>query len=359
MNLNFFAPCNSLGYGNASRNILKQLHLLGLNISFHPIGQLECPDSEVKIVGDCLKNSVNYDNNATCLKIWHAKGLKEMIGRGKKVGFPIFELDKFTDIEKHQINSLDELVVCSDWAKEVCKNNGVTVPTHIVPLGVDRNIFNDFLYPENDIIKDSATKFFICGKWELRKGHDAVIEAFCKAFKPQDNVRLICNCYNPFIGKEGNNQWNQMYLLSNMGSKIHIITERIPTQIGVAELMASVDCGVFVSRAEGWNLELLEMMACGKSVIATNATAHKQFANKENCYLVETGELETAYDGVFFNGFGNWPSITENSIDQIVEHMRDVHNKKQSGQLAVNAAGIETATKFSWENSANLLSRIL
>lgn len=352
MNLNYNACINNLSYGITSINILKELCRQSVNVSLHPIGMMDCLPEEVSIVRGCLENSIQYDYDSPCLKIFHANGLKDMIGRGQKIGFPIFELNNFTPTEKHQLSGLDKIIVASKWGKNVLQENGVNVPVFVANLGVDRKIFNEELVGTNDISKDTATKFLMFGKWEIRKGHDIILDAFCKAFTPQDNVKLIGNCFNHFIGKEGNHQWEQMYMLSEMATKIHIFSERLSTQLNVAQLMSSVDCGLFVSRAEGWNLGLLEMMSMGKHVIATNCTAHTEFANPNNSHMVEVGELEDAYDGVFFNGSGKWPSITENSIDQIVEHMRTVHKLKQSGCLQPNIYGINTAKQLSWENSA-------
>lgn len=349
MDLNLLAACNAVSYGVVTRNILKELCRKGVNVALHPIGPLDCAKNEVSIIEGCLKSGASYNYDAPCLKIWHAKGLKEMIGRGEKIGFPIFELDRFTSYEWHQLRGLDKVFVTSEWAKRVVESSDIK-NVHIVNLGVDRTIFNENIdVHANDIAKDNSTKFLICGKWEIRKGHDVVIDAFCKAFKPQDNVRLLVNCYNPFTN---NTEWEKMYMLSEMASRIHIFQQRIPTQEGVAELMNSVDCGIFVSRAEGWNLELLEMMSCGKNVIATNATAHTEFANEYNAKLVDVGLPEDAFDGLFFNGEGQWPSLDERSIDQIVSHMRQIHEQKQSGTLQPNLSGIETAKRFSWENSA-------
>ena len=353
MNLNYIAPINTLGYGIAGINILKELCKKNVNVALHSIGQMDCLPEEVSIVRGCLDNSVEYDYNAPALKLFHANSLKESVGRGPKIGFPIFELDTFNSYEKHQLKGLDKIFVTSQWAKQVIEANGIKVPTYVVNLGVDRTLFKDDMVLDNDIYKDSATKFLICGKWEVRKGHDVVIEAFCKAFTPQDNVRLIVNCFNPFIGKNGNQEWEKMYMLSEMSTKIHIFSERLPNQKNVAQLMASVDCGVFISRAEGWNLELLEMMSLGKHVITTNATAHTEFANKDNAMLVEVGESEEAFDGIFFKGgIGNWPSLTNKSTEQVVEYMREVHKKKQSGQLPLNIDGISTARTYSWWRSA-------
>ena len=50
--------------------------------------------------------------------------------------------------------------------------------------------------------------------------------------------------------------------------------------------MSQVDCGVFPSRAEGRNLELLEMMSAGKHVITTDYSAHTEFCTKDNAGLV-------------------------------------------------------------------------
>jgi glycosyltransferase involved in cell wall biosynthesis len=130
--------------------------------------------------------------------------------------------------------------------------------------------------------------------------------------------------------------------------------------------MRQTDCGIFPARAEGWNLELLEMMACGKDVIATNYSAHTEFCNKDNCFLVDINGLETAHDGVFFSGkYGHWASFDNFAKDQLIEHMRNVHGVKQQyingwdSQMrdftSRNHAGIKTAKKFTWKNSAQEL----
>ena len=111
--------------------------------------------------------------------------------------------------------------------------------------------------------------------------------------------------------------------------------------------MAQCDCGVFPARAEGWNLELLEMMSCGKQVIAKNYSAHSEFCNEKNCNLIEIDELEDAYDGKWFRGQGEWANLGEPQIEQLISHMQTVHSTK-----SLNTEGIKTATRFSWENTA-------
>ena len=71
---------------------------------------------------------------------------------------------------------------------------------------------------------------------------------------------------------------------------------------------------MFPSLAEGWNLEALEMMACGKQVIITDFSAHTEFCTKENADLVSISDTEPAFDGKWFFGQGNWAKIGEKEI---------------------------------------------
>ena len=116
---------------------------------------------------------------------------------------------------------------------------------------------------------------------------------------------------------------------------------------------------MFPARAEGWNLEALEMMACGKQVIITDFSAHTEFCSKENSLLVSIDETEIAYDGKWFHGQGNWAKIGDKQIQQIAQHMKNVHKSVQNHENTRNTAGVETAEKFSWQNSAQKIMEVL
>ena len=68
--------------------------------------------------------------------------------------------------------------------------------------------------------------------------------------------------------------------------------------------------------------------------------------------LVDINSLELANDGVWFKGNGMWASLDSDAIDQIISHMRSVHDQKQQGFSHQNIDGIQTSREFSWENSA-------
>jgi len=348
--MNIIAPINQLGYGIAGLNIAKALSkqcdvALWAQGDRAEVGEQE----DVQIIGSLIGKRLTADFNRPCLKIWHQHDMSLFVGKSTHIGFPFFELNTFSDVEKHSLNSLDKLFVTCEWAKEVAVNN-LSLPEddiHVVPLGVDANIFTQ---QQNNESKD--TIFFNCGKWEVRKGHDILYDVFNSAFEPQDNVQLWMMNSNPFLKPEQQKQWQDLYTNTKMGHKIKFI-DRVKKQSEVYNIMSHTDCGVFPSRAEGWNLELLEMMSCGKHVIATDYSAHSQFCNNDNAHLIEINSLETAYDGVWFKGTGEWAKIDDQAKDQCVSHMRKIHKLKQNNELSINEHGIETAKEYTWDNTAN------
>lgn len=351
MNINLSAPINFLGYGVVGTNVLLALQQAGHNVTLWPIGPVETNPSHVQDVANAVARQDFYDTNAPSIRVWHQFDMAQHVGRFH-FGMPIFELDTFTKREAHHLKTLDGLLVCSKWAADICRNN--LLPkcpnTYVVPLGVNRSVFN-----ENRSYEDKNwTTFLNVGKWEVRKGHDLLIKAFGAAFSTRDRVRLWMMCHNPFLPQNKYNEWLKLCQQSPLSGKITLVP-RAKYDIDVARIMCEATCGVFPSHAEGWNLELLEMMACGKQVIATNYSAHTEFCNESNCHLINVTETEKAVDNIWFFGQGNWAKLGEPQFDQLVEYMRAVHRENQEGSLGVNKAGIETAERFSWANTADAI----
>ena len=353
--INIIAPINPLGYGVAGWNITKGLSKI-TDVALWPIGQIQLTNQqEADIINPLLQNSTMFDVNAPCLKIWHQHDMAQFVGRGERVGFPIFELDKFNDVEQHNLHSLDRIFVCSQWAKNVVLDN-VKIPhnkVHVIPLGVNSDLFK----PSES--KSKKTVFFNCGKWEIRKGHDVLVDIFNKSFNEEDDVELWMMTTNPFLSPEEDEEWKKLYLNSKLADKIKFI-DRVATHEEVYNIMSRTDCGIFPSRAEGWNLELLEMLSCGKKVITTNYSAHSEFCSDSNSYLVDIENKELAYDGKWFNGkCGSWAKISNTEIDLFVDYMKNVHKLKQDNELTTNQEGVITAKSFSWESSSSDIKEIL
>jgi glycosyltransferase involved in cell wall biosynthesis len=348
MNINFSCPINNTGYGIASWNILKNLYRLNLNIAYFPIGQPSASSKEdYDLILKLYHNSHYFDHEAPFIKIWHQFDLANHIGKGKYFALPFFELDTFNEMELSHLKVPDQLLVTSNWAKDVLRSNNINSQVNIVPLGVDRNIFDENKYAKNHTNK---YVFLNIGKWELRKGHDILLELFQNAFPFQEDVELwllASENTNNYSSAKELDRWKNIY---NSDPRVKLLPSA-QNHIEIAQIMNDANCGIFPSRAEGWNLELLEMMSMNKPVIATNYSAHTEFCNSNNCYLIDIEEKEKAYDGKAFIGQGSWAKIDQKQKDQIIEYMRNAYKNN----IKINNHGVETAEKYSWFNSAKKL----
>lgn len=363
MELNLSGPINQLGYGIATTNIFLELLKQGHDITLWPISSNIDADKAIhNQLRECIQKQDTFNPDADSIKIWHEWDLASFIGRGQHIGFPFFELNNFTPRAKHHIASCDKTFVASKWAAKIVENNTMQENIYVVPLGVDREVFNENILnqplPQHDLLQGlnltsrNNCVFLNIGKWEIRKGHDILLEAFINAFDKKDNVELWMMCDNPFLKPEQRREWENFYKDSRLGNKIRILP-RLTTQREVAIIMSLSHCGVFPVRAEGWNLEALEMLSCGKNVIATNYSAHTEFLNTENSFLIDIDSLEPAFDGVFFDGkVGEWAKLGNNQLDSLVEHMRTIY---KTHIFDINQKGIETAKKYTWTNTVNHL----
>lgn len=356
--INLNAPINSLGYGVVGYNVWKQLReIADVTLWAIPDERQINPPAQI---GEDVVNKIRQDvakqddmHDGTCLKIWHENQLGHRIGSGKFVALPFFEVSKFNKRRLSHLKSADEIIVTSQWARDVLLNqdNWDSPYVHVIPCGVDRNIFNEH---GCDQIPAGKCIFFNCGKWEVRKGHDILYKAFKDAFDLTANVELWMMTENPFLSPEEKAYWEKLYNHPNIK-----LINRVQYQHELADIMKQTYCGVFPARAEGWNLEALEMMATGKQLIITDYSAHTEFCTNDNSRLINITEEEPAYDGKWFVGDnGVWASLEGDAYDQLVNHMREVYHGWRTQRL-VNEQGIQTSKELSWETCATKINEVL
>ena len=355
MDINVTAPINSLGGGVVGLNVVAGLDGLGHRVAYWPIGDIEVPEERYEMVQRVISQREQYNSRAASLRFSVPGDLSHHVGKGPHCGLPIFEVDRFTAVEKRYLEAQDLLFVPSQWAKRVLTDNGIPgQKIHVTPFGVDHGIFRC-----GDSVQPGTTVFLNVGKWEVRKGHDVLAEAFNKAFSQDDDVLLILLTSNRFNAEGESLQWADVFRNSPLGRKVQIIEKPLASQHHVVDVMAGADCGVFPFRAEGWNLGLAEMMAMGKNVIATNYSAPTEYLTAENARLIEPDRLEDAQDGKWYHGHGHWAAFDDDQVAQLVEHMRAVHRLKQAGQLRPNVAARDTMARFTWENTARQIAAAL
>jgi glycosyltransferase involved in cell wall biosynthesis len=353
--LNLICPINGQGYGISAYNIWKHLRL-NTDICLFPISQVEVESHWDKegLVAD-IQDQLKYNSESPCLKIWHASDLVlKPHSRGRYCTYTFFEVDSITKSERIGYDISDSIITPTNWSKNILINNGINGDkVYVANPGVDTNIFD---HKVEVSVEDKSEKYIFLniGKWEVRKGHDVLVHMFNKAFEDNDDVELWMVNNNPFLSQKENKQWENIYKNSKLGDKIKIFP-RLPSQKSIAKMIALSDCGIYPSRAEGWNNEGLETMAMNKPIILTDYSAHTDYANKDNSFLIDINKFEEAQDGIFFQGNGQWAKLDTAVIDQAAEHMRHVYKN----QIVTNQAGLNTALELSWDNTASNIEKII
>lgn len=370
--LNLIAPINSTSYGKIGTYFVRELDAQGIDFSLTPIGGIQATPDTIELIKKYHKDirKPSFFSDAPSLKIWHQFDLCDSIGRGTKNGFTVFELDRLTEREQEHCKYLDHVITSSMYHTKVLKQYGCNA--HYVPLGVDRSIFN-----EKHNNKSDETRFLYCGKIEIRKGIDKLVDIFKPLLDDNSNFKLFMMCYNPFLIKmdevgniisDGNKEW-ETYFRGEFGDKL-VWLPRLNSDQEVAEIFANTDCLIAPSRSEGFGLPILEMLSMGKWVITGNNTAMGDFSanafilpdgNFDPNTMVLTGDSlrvimpsvakEQAFDEPFFKGQGNWFELSDSTIKEYQKKVFLLHRLKQSGTIPTNRNGIDLSKNLSWKNT--------
>jgi len=134
-----------------------------------------------------------------------------------------------------------------------------------------------------------------------------------------------------------------------------VVTCELTPHEQLRELYAQTDIGVFPNRCEGGtNLVLMEYMACGKPVVASNTSGHQDILTPQNALgldclrdlrvVDETGEL-----------MGRWQ---EPSLDELVSRIEYAYLNREKIKCVGKKAG-EDLGRLTWRNSARRLLELL
>ncbi|WP_310572154.1 glycosyltransferase [Gemmatimonas sp.] len=219
------------------------------------------------------------------------------------VGRSMFETDGLPGHWVAGANALDELWVTGDFNAQTFREAGVRVPMHVIPGGIDSQLFHPDGAPYA-IPGVRGTVFLSVFEWRLRKGWDVLLRAWADAFSPDDHVTLVIRAY-PIGNVDGRrnadilNERINRFLVEACGrrradvARIVLIGERVPAR-DLPALYRMADSFVLPTRGEGWGRPFMESMACGVPVIATNWSAHLAFLNTDNGYLIDVDGLVPA-----------------------------------------------------------------
>ena len=198
--------------------------------------------------------------------------------KGPKIAYNVWESTLQPEHFFNKLKEYDQIWVPSKWQAECTIKQGISADkVKVVPEGVDTNTF----FPEvtknvPEDYGDGRFKFVVFGRWDYRKSTKEIIETFLKEFYPYEPVDLIVSIDNPFSGDGHETTEARLEHYGLVDDRIKV--KHFPSREDYINYLKNGHVFLSCARSEGWNLPLIEAMACGTPSIYSACCAQMEFA---------------------------------------------------------------------------------
>jgi len=251
------------------------------------------------------------------------------LGRRKTAYFTMYESSRWSPRMVKLINRAEAAIVPCEWNRSGLIESGVTVPVFLAPLGYGEPFQPTPMDLTGPCIFGAAGRM---SHGAVRKGLNAVIDAFLKEFPSEPDVQLWIKGFSDAPTKF-------------VTDPRVVVREGFLTETQLAEWFSRLTCFVSAARGEAWGLMQLEAMASGRPVMAAIYGGLAEFMTPENSYAVEFAEEPS---GEAWRNGGSWAVPDEAHIRHL---MRRVYRNRQEAQDKGIAAA-QDVRHLTWRNSA-------
>lgn len=301
-----------------------------------------------------LGETRSMDPSAMGVGIGPIECMSSVQGR-KRIAFVVWETTVLPEEKLEVLRGLDEIWTPSQWSRKILVENGLDRErVFVVPEGVDATTFLPL--PETRRRQDGTFRFLCVGKWEVRKGVEELVECFAEEFGYEEDVELVLHAFNPWIP---NFDLEHRIAQVLRGRHARVIANQPVGEEELCGLYNSCDAFVLPTKGEGWGLPIMEAMACGLPVIATDYSAPADFLNERVAYPLRVERMVDVHDPYFFPGnpiYGQWaqPDLTE--LRRLMRHvMTNRDEAAAKGKLAREAV----CDHWTWDHAARTADGLL
>jgi glycosyltransferase involved in cell wall biosynthesis len=177
-----------------------------------------------------------------------------------------------------------------------------------------------------------------------RKNPMGLIDAFKKAFAPNEGPMLVLKCIN---GESRPESFAAMQAATVGRDDIIIMNKYLDSQMSAA-LMNLCDCYVSLHRSEGLGLTIAEAMLLEKPVIATGYSGNLDFMSPETSYLVPWKRVKVGEGAEAYSAKATW---AEPNLDAAAEMMRNVYLNPEEAKVKAIAGKLDLEARFTPEQT--------
>jgi glycosyltransferase involved in cell wall biosynthesis len=250
------------------------------------------------------------------------------------------------------------VVTPSNWSREGFLRDGLREDqVHVVPHGVNIDTFR----PEPRSRDAARRQFGLSGftfgnasSMSPNKGIEFLLRAFAAVAARYPGVHLLLKGADGIYPSKGTLRGAIAKTLSGAGShvisRIHYFGDTISAAT-MADFYRAIDVYVSPYSGEGFNLPVLEAMACGTPVICTKGGATDDFTDPSFSRHIDSKLKPIEIDGIA--GFQLEPSV-DHLIGLMIEAAQDGNWRKTAA-----VEGPKHAAKYNWDAvAARLLDAI-
>jgi hypothetical protein len=359
MSFAFNCPINSVSFGQVSVALLREALKRELDVVICPIGdkadlstQKEDPDFLKWIDGSIKKFNSSFKREDPAFRLWHLNGSNSFISDNQAL-FTFYELDSPTSVEVNIAKNNRKIILSSTYAAEVFKSHDIDA--HFVPLAFDKQ---NFKIIDKDYQTDGRIVFNLCGKFEFRKHHAKILNAWAKKYGDNPKYFLQCALFNPFLNAQNNND----LIARSLEHKKYFNMSFLPymgTNAEYNDFLNSSDIVIGMSGGEGWGLPEFQSVAMGKHAVILNAHAYRDWATKENAVMIDPSKKMDVFDGLFFKKGTdyNQGQIFDWDEDDFINGCEEALKRVEANK--VNEAGLKLQEDFTYEKTLDGILKVV
>ncbi|MGL5082782.1 MAG: glycosyltransferase [Microcoleaceae cyanobacterium] len=266
----------------------------------------------------------------------------------------------------HQAHSESDtiLLTASHWSRQGFLNSGADPErVVVVPLGINPEIYHPVGSDHRQHLRqklgwqDGFVFLNIGVMWNERQGVDRLLKAFAAIAERHPQTRLVLKGRDAIFPSQASIQKASQNILTEaelerVHARLHYIGHNLSTQ-DMAELYWAADAYVSPYSAEGFNLPVLEAIACGVPVICTAGGPTDDFTRPEFTWKIES-QLKH-----FTEKNGDTKFYLDPNQDHLTELMAKIIEEESCRQQMTQIGPKFVQDQFTWAKIVDQLLPIL